>query len=124
MRDMVNVTSAGVSMGSAVSTGGSMGNVLSSMGSVAGVNVSGGDTVVREDSGNVRGSGVVPSPGDGEGTPCTLATLTMSPIAPTPRLVVVPLLPCRLVAVPLPPCRLVAVPLPPCTLATLTMSPI
>ena len=45
-----------------------MGNVLGSMGSVAGVNVSevdvsGVDTVVREDSGNVRGSGVVPSPG-------------------------------------------------------------
>ena len=37
--------------------------------SVAVVNVSGVDTVVQEDSGNVRGSGVVPSsPGDGEGT--------------------------------------------------------
>ena len=54
MRDMVNVTSAGVSMGSAVSTGGSMGNVLGSMGSVAGVDVSGVDNVVQEDSGNVR----------------------------------------------------------------------
>ena len=61
MRDMVNVTSAGVNMGSAVS----MGNVLGSMDSVAGVHVSGVDTVVREDSGNVRGSA---SPGDGEGT--------------------------------------------------------
>ena len=65
MRDMVNVTSAGVNMGNAVSTGGSMGNVLGSMDSVAGVHVSGVDTVVREDSGNVRGSA---SPGDGEGT--------------------------------------------------------